>query len=42
MPVGRPIRFLIAVAVLGLVRPAGAEFPRHTPVAGWQQQRAGN
>ena len=40
MHIGQSIRFVIAVAILDAVGMARAEFPRHTPVADWQQQRA--
>lgn len=40
MPLGRTIRFILALIILGMGRGAGAEVPRRTLEAAWQQARA--
>ena len=40
MHIGRPIRLVIALAILAVAGTTQAEFPRHSPVADWQRQRA--
>jgi hypothetical protein len=40
MPFGRQVRFITVLAILAIAGVTRAEFPRHTPQADWQRQRA--